>query len=115
MARHGFGSGVVGGERELWRAKPIKLRQQVTRGAVQVLFRIMRIDAKRTRGVWHQLSETDCADMGPCAWIKRAFDGNVGAKESQPVLTGQACPAQGWMGGIGQPHLEDQGLDLGMA
>lgn len=111
MARHGFGAGVVGRERKLRRAKTIKLCQQVAGGSMQVLLRIMRIDAKHACSVRHQLPKPDCADMRPRAWIKCAFNSDVGAKECEPVARGHPGPAQGRVVRVDRTHIKDHSLD----
>ena len=56
------GSGVVGGESKIGRAKVLELGEEIAGRAVQIVFRIVGIDAEQISGSWHQLPKTDCTD-----------------------------------------------------
>ena len=81
MLAHGVGSGIVGGERESRVAKLGQHQGEVTGRSVEVLPPIVRVDAKYTGRIGHQLPEPDRPDMGDGVRIVRTLDLDIGPIE----------------------------------
>lgn len=95
-----LGTSVVGRKSQRALAELVEHHQQVAGRSVEVLRRILRIDAEIAGGLGHKLPKPYGTDRAACSGIVCALDFDVGSVKERPISDGKPRATQRTMPGI---------------